>query len=171
MLIALSSKNAILIVEFAEQLRAKESSIEVAAIEAARIRLRPIVIDVLSHLFWCCAIGAGDRGRKSWAHLCGTTVFGAMIGRPCSTWFLFRCYMRWCAIWFPAAEKPPRGASPQLTRFLFSTSQIDFIQNLVSTNLELCCSPAIELIPSKIALDSNAVALTFRKTCGGQIGL
>src|ERR1700751_4083112 len=44
MLIGLSSKNAILIVEFAEQLRAKGSSIEDAAVEAARIRLRPILM-------------------------------------------------------------------------------------------------------------------------------
>src|SRR6202022_3272452 len=44
MLIGLSAKNAILIVEFAEQLRAKGRSIAEAAIEAAELRLRPILM-------------------------------------------------------------------------------------------------------------------------------
>src|SRR5205807_4373965 len=44
MLIGLASKNAILIVEFAEQLRAQGLSLVEAAVEAARIRLRPILM-------------------------------------------------------------------------------------------------------------------------------
>ena len=44
MLIGLSAKNAILIVEFAEQLRRKGRSIAEAAIEAAELRLRPILM-------------------------------------------------------------------------------------------------------------------------------
>src|SRR5205807_1039428 len=44
MLIGLASKNAILIVEFAEQLRAQGLSLTEAAVEAARIRLRPILM-------------------------------------------------------------------------------------------------------------------------------
>jgi HAE1 family hydrophobic/amphiphilic exporter-1 len=79
MLIGLSSKNAILIVEFAEQLRAKGSSIEDAAIEAARIRLRPILMTSLAFILGVVplvlATGAGKAGRIS----VGTTVFGGMI--------------------------------------------------------------------------------------------
>jgi HAE1 family hydrophobic/amphiphilic exporter-1 len=79
MLIGLSSKNAILIVEFAEQLRAKGSSIEDAAIEAARIRLRPILMTSLAFILGVMplvlATGAGKAGRIS----VGTTVFGGMI--------------------------------------------------------------------------------------------
>jgi len=79
MLIGLSSKNAILIVEFAEQLRAKGSSIEDAAIEAARIRLRPILMTSLAFILGVLplvlATGAGKAGRIS----VGTTVFGGMI--------------------------------------------------------------------------------------------
>jgi hydrophobic/amphiphilic exporter-1 (mainly G- bacteria), HAE1 family len=79
MLIGLASKNAILIVEFAEQLREKGLSIVEAAIEAARIRLRPILMTsfafILGVLPLVLAQGAGKAGRIS----VGTTVFGGMI--------------------------------------------------------------------------------------------
>src|SRR5581483_2010695 len=50
MLIGLSAKNGILVVEFAEQLRARGMSITEAAIEAARIRLRPILMTSLAFI-------------------------------------------------------------------------------------------------------------------------
>jgi HAE1 family hydrophobic/amphiphilic exporter-1 len=79
MLIGLSSKNAILIVEFAEQLRERGLTIVEAAIEAARIRLRPILMTSLAFILGVLplvlASGAGEAGR----HSVGTTVFGGMI--------------------------------------------------------------------------------------------
>jgi HAE1 family hydrophobic/amphiphilic exporter-1 len=79
MLIGLASKNAILIVEFAEQLRAQGKSIADAAVEAARIRLRPILMTsfafILGVVPLVLARGAGKAGRIS----VGTTVFGGMI--------------------------------------------------------------------------------------------
>ena len=79
MLIALASKNAILIVEFAEQLRERGLSVAEAAIEAARIRLRPILMTsfafILGVLPLVFASGAGKIGRQS----VGTTVFGGML--------------------------------------------------------------------------------------------
>jgi HAE1 family hydrophobic/amphiphilic exporter-1 len=79
MLIGLASKNGILIVEFAEQLRAKGLSIRDAAVEAARIRLRPILMTsfafILGVLPLVFATGAGSQSR----HSVGTTVFGGMI--------------------------------------------------------------------------------------------
>src|SRR5262249_6014575 len=79
MLIGLSSKNAILIVEFAEQLRGQGLSIVEAAIEAARIRLRPILMTSLAFILGVVPLviakGAGAAGRQS----VGTTVFGGMI--------------------------------------------------------------------------------------------
>jgi len=79
MLIGLSSKNAILIVEFAEQLRAQGKSIAESAVEAARIRLRPILMTsfafILGVVPLVVATGAGKAGRIS----VGTTVFGGMI--------------------------------------------------------------------------------------------
>jgi HAE1 family hydrophobic/amphiphilic exporter-1 len=79
MLIGLASKNAILIVEFAEQLRAQGKSIADSAVEAARIRLRPILMTsfafILGVVPLVLAQGAGRAGRIS----VGTTVFGGMI--------------------------------------------------------------------------------------------
>jgi len=79
MLIGLSSKNAILIVEFAEQLREKGRTITNAAVEAALIRLRPILMTsfafILGVLPLVLATGAGQISRQS----VGTTVFGGMI--------------------------------------------------------------------------------------------
>jgi hydrophobic/amphiphilic exporter-1 (mainly G- bacteria), HAE1 family len=79
MLIGLSSKNAILIVEFAEQLQDDGLNTIDAAVEAARIRLRPILMTSLAFILGVVplmvATGAGAAGRVS----VGTTVFGGMI--------------------------------------------------------------------------------------------
>jgi hydrophobic/amphiphilic exporter-1 (mainly G- bacteria), HAE1 family len=79
MLIGLASKNAILIVEFAEQLRGRGMSLLEAAVMSARIRLRPILMTsfafILGVLPLVLATGAGEKGR----HSVGTTVFGGMI--------------------------------------------------------------------------------------------
>jgi HAE1 family hydrophobic/amphiphilic exporter-1 len=79
MLIGLAAKNAILIVEFAEQLRRKGFSVVDAAIEAARIRLRPILMTSLAFILGVMplvfASGAGQEGR----HSVGTTVAGGML--------------------------------------------------------------------------------------------
>ena len=79
MLVGLSSKNAILIVEFAEQLRKQGRTILEAAVESARIRLRPILMTSLAFILGVVplvtASGAGENGR----HSVGTTVFGGMI--------------------------------------------------------------------------------------------
>jgi HAE1 family hydrophobic/amphiphilic exporter-1 len=79
MLIGLSSKNAILIVEFAEQLRGRGMPLVEATVEAARIRLRPILMTsfafILGVVPLMVAHGAGQEGR----HSVGTTVFGGMI--------------------------------------------------------------------------------------------
>jgi len=79
MLIGLSAKNSILIVEFAEQLRRQGRSISEAAIEAAELRLRPILMTsfafILGVLPLVFATGAGALGRRS----VGTTIVGGML--------------------------------------------------------------------------------------------
>ncbi len=79
MLIGLSAKNSILIVEFAEQLRGQGRSIVEAAIEGAELRLRPILMTsfafILGVLPLYFATGAGALGR----HSVGTSVIGGMV--------------------------------------------------------------------------------------------
>jgi hydrophobe/amphiphile efflux-1 (HAE1) family protein len=79
-LIGLAAKNAILIVEFAKQLEDQGRDRWAAAAEAARLRLRPILMTSLAFIFgvvplvW--AIGAGAELRQT----LGTAVFAGMIG-------------------------------------------------------------------------------------------
>ncbi|MCC5618487.1 efflux RND transporter permease subunit [Nostoc sp. CHAB 5836] len=79
MLIGLASKNAILIVEFANQLRDQGLSITKAVIEASQERLRPILMTGFSTLLGifplAVATGAGAGSRQS----LGTAVFGGML--------------------------------------------------------------------------------------------
>ena len=79
MLVGLASKNAILIVEFAEQLRGRGVPLIESAVQAAAIRLRPILMTSLAFILGVVplvfATGAGENGR----HSVGTTVFGGMI--------------------------------------------------------------------------------------------
>ncbi len=78
MLIGLAAKNSILIVEFAEQLREQGMSIVEAAVESARIRLRPILMTSLAFILGvvplAVATGAGAAARNS----VGTAVIGGM---------------------------------------------------------------------------------------------
>ena len=79
MLVGLAAKNAILIVEFAEQLRGRGLSIVDAAIEASRLRLRPILMTSLAFILGVVplviATGAGQEAR----HSVGTAVAGGML--------------------------------------------------------------------------------------------
>jgi hydrophobic/amphiphilic exporter-1 (mainly G- bacteria), HAE1 family len=87
MLVGLSSKNAILIVEFAEQLRERGVPLVESAVEAATIRLRPILMTSMAFILGVVplvfASGAGENGR----HSVGTTVFGGMIMSTVSNLF------------------------------------------------------------------------------------
>jgi hydrophobic/amphiphilic exporter-1 (mainly G- bacteria), HAE1 family len=79
LLIGLAAKNSILVVEFAERLRVQGVSVMEAAMEAARIRLRPILMTSLAFIFAVMplvfASGAGQAGRWS----VGTAVAGGML--------------------------------------------------------------------------------------------
>lgn len=79
MLIGLASKGAILIIEFARRRRQEGLSIEESAMEAARIRIRPLLMTAFAFILGVVplviASGAGSAARRS----LGTAVFGGMI--------------------------------------------------------------------------------------------
>lgn len=79
MLIGLASKNAILIVEFANQLHEQGLSVTKAAVQASQERLRPILMTAISTLLGTyplvVATGASSASRQS----LGTAVFGGML--------------------------------------------------------------------------------------------
>jgi HAE1 family hydrophobic/amphiphilic exporter-1 len=80
MLIGLSAKNAILIVEYAKTEVEKGKSLSEAALIGARIRLRPILMTSLAFVFGCMplwfATGSGGMSRQT----LGTVVIGGMLG-------------------------------------------------------------------------------------------
>ncbi len=79
MLIGLSAKNAILIVEFAVTNYKAGQTISESALNAARLRFRPIVMTALAFIFGCLplwtATGAGAASRR----ILGTVVIGGML--------------------------------------------------------------------------------------------
>ena len=79
MLIGLAAKNAILIIEFAKEKFEGGMGLTEAALEGARLRLRPILMTSFAFILGCVplwiASGAGSVGRQ----IMGTTVIGGMI--------------------------------------------------------------------------------------------
>lgn len=88
MLIGLMAKNGILIVEFANQLRDEGRSVRDAVIEASAVRLRPIMMTVLSTVLGAVplvlSVGAGAESRFS----IGVVIIGGFLGASILTLFL-----------------------------------------------------------------------------------
>jgi HAE1 family hydrophobic/amphiphilic exporter-1 len=88
MLIGLSAKDAILIVEFAKQQYEKGMPLLDAALEGAKLRLRPILMTSFAFILGCVplcfATGAGSVSRQ----IMGTTVVGGMLGAAAINIFL-----------------------------------------------------------------------------------
>jgi HAE1 family hydrophobic/amphiphilic exporter-1 len=88
MLIGLAAKNAILIVEFAKDEYEKGKPLIDAALEGARLRLRPILMTSFAFIFGCLplwfASGSGAVARR----VLGSTVIGGMIAASAIAIFL-----------------------------------------------------------------------------------
>ena len=78
-LIGLSAKNGILIVEFANQLRSEGKEIEKAILEAAKIRLRPILMTSLSTIAGVTPLIVGSGPGEASRLTVGVVIFSGMI--------------------------------------------------------------------------------------------
>lgn len=113
-LIGLAAKNAILIVEFSSTLRERGMPIREAAVEAARVRLRPFIMTSLAFILGVMPLvlaqGAGAAGR----HSIGTGVMGGMVAAT----FLDMFFVPLLFVIFQGAseklsrKKVPAGTSP-----------------------------------------------------------
>jgi HAE1 family hydrophobic/amphiphilic exporter-1 len=115
MLIGLAAKNAILIVEFARRRREEGLEIVEAAMEAGRLRLRPILMTafafILGVLPLVFAKGAGAASRQS----IGTTVFGGMVAATVLTLIFVPVFYAVIEQWrerSPAAAPHPARREP-----------------------------------------------------------
>ena len=79
MLIGLSAKNAILIVEFARARVAEGVGIEEAALDAARSRLRPILMTALAFIFGVMPLVTASGSGAASRQILGTVVLGGML--------------------------------------------------------------------------------------------
>lgn len=97
MLIGLLAKNSILLVEFADQLRDRGASINEAIVEAGKVRLRPIMMTLLSTVFGglplILSTGAGAEARNA----IGWVVFGGLGIAVVFTLFLTPVLYVWLA--------------------------------------------------------------------------
>jgi len=109
MLIGLAAKNAILIVEFAKDAYEKGEPLVTAALEGARLRLRPILMTSFAFILGCVplwtASGAGAVARQ----IMGTTVIGGMIAASAIGIFFIPGIFYMVEKWSGAGKEPESG--------------------------------------------------------------
>ena len=106
MLIGLAAKNAILIVEFAKSEFDNGKPLVDAALEGARLRLRPILMTSFAFVFGCIplwtASGAGAVARR----ILGTTVIGGMVAASAIGIFFVPAFFYAVEKWFSSGRQP-----------------------------------------------------------------
>ena len=105
-IIGLSSKNAILIIEFARELQERGMSVYDATLEACRLRFRPILMTSIAFILGVMPLaissGAGAQSR----HAIGTGVIGGMIGATVLAVFLVPVFFVVVRRFFPGKVSP-----------------------------------------------------------------
>ncbi|HJZ54833.1 MAG TPA: efflux RND transporter permease subunit, partial [Gemmataceae bacterium] len=109
-LVGLACKNAILIVEFARQKQDEGKSRREATVEAARLRLRPIVMTSFAFIFGVLPLVYAQGAGSEMRHSLGTAVFAGMLGVTAFGIFLTPVFY-YVIQWFGSA-KPSPAATP-----------------------------------------------------------
>ncbi|MBM3114301.1 efflux RND transporter permease subunit [Jeongeupia naejangsanensis] len=93
-LIGLAAKNAILIVEFAVEKHHEGMSLLDSALEAARLRFRPIVMTSLAFILGCVPLVTSSGAGAASRHSIGTGVIGGMLAATCLAIFFVPLFFR-----------------------------------------------------------------------------
>ena len=88
MLIGLSAKNAILIVEFAREKVAEGKGVEESALMAARMRLRPILMTAFAFILGVMPLVVASGSGAASRQVLGTVVMGGMLAATCISIFM-----------------------------------------------------------------------------------
>ena len=94
-LIGLAAKNAILIFEFAVKNREQGMGAFESAVEAARLRLRPIVMTSLAFVLGCVPLAIASGASANSRHSIGTGVIGGMLGATLIAIFFVPLFFVW----------------------------------------------------------------------------
>ncbi|AIX48954.1 multidrug efflux RND transporter permease AcrD [Pantoea eucrina] len=104
--IGLSAKNAILIVEFANEINSKGRELQEATLEAARQRLRPILMTSLAFMFGVLPMAISSGAGSGSQHAVGTGVLGGMLTATLLAIFFVPLFFVLVRRRFPLREKP-----------------------------------------------------------------
>ncbi|WP_423199551.1 Efflux pump membrane transporter [Cupriavidus sp. H19C3] len=104
--VGLSAKNAILIVEFAKELHEQGKGVVEAAIEACRMRLRPIIMTSLAFMLGVFPLAVSTGAGSGSQHAIGTGVIGGMVTATVLAIF-------WVPLFFVAVTSLFKGRKPK----------------------------------------------------------